>query len=274
MLELSGSKSSYPEKADYLRKAGLVKLIKKWLNEPEIDEKLRGSFEQFLAEFDKTFSEDRAYKNADLSGRNLTGIVLQGNVNGLFLGANLSNTNLTDATLVGGMKSFSETNFSGANLRGATLIGRAAFQKANFANTDLQEANLKGDVASFSLANFNGAKLKDARLTGGGPSFQFAIFKNADLTGTRLQGGGSAFQWANFDDADLTGATILCNSFQSAFQVVNLNNTGFSGADLSAIDANALASCKFESETPPRYDAKTKFPEGFDPAGQGWTLIQ
>ena len=64
-------------------------------------------------------------------------------------------------------------------------------------------------------------------------------------------------------------ATIVCDS-PAAFQLASLNNADFSGADLSTIDAQALASCEFDAKTPPKYSAETRFPNGFDPADAGW----
>ena len=40
------------------------------------------------------------------------------------------------------------------------------------------------------------------------------------------------------------------------------------------INAEALRSCEFDPAAPPRYDAKTKLPEGFDPEAAGWKKIE
>jgi uncharacterized protein YjbI with pentapeptide repeats len=267
MLELSGTKSSYPEKAEYLREAGLLELIKEWLGEPEIDEKLRGSFERFLVQFDQALAEDRSYERADFSGRNLAGLVLQGNVDELFMLANLSKIDLSDATLVGGRKSFYEANFSYANLKGAVLIGRAAFQKASFESANLEDTLLKGGSAGLQIANFDGAIIKGTRLSG---SLQLATFRRARITDTRFEGMGPALQMSNFDDAQLTNT-----SFHGAsFQAVSLNNTKFNDCDLGTIRSLDLQSSKFNPATPPRYDSVTRFPEGFDPEEQGWKLSE
>jgi beta-lactamase regulating signal transducer with metallopeptidase domain/uncharacterized protein YjbI with pentapeptide repeats len=273
MLELSGSKSSYPQKAEYLRKAGLPEVLRSWRDQANLDDTMKRSITTFLGKLDKTLGESLSYENIDLSGRNLAGLVLQGNVDGLFMNADLSKVNLSDATIVGGFKAFSDTIFAGADLTRATLIGRAAFQSANFVKAVLQDANLKGDTSAFQRANFNDADLRNSRLTGGSAAFQGASLNNADLQGARLQGGSASFQMANFDNANLTDAEINCTGM-TAFQVVSLNGTNFSRANISAIDPNALASCKFDAATPPRYDEKTKFPEGFDPHKHGWVEIK
>jgi beta-lactamase regulating signal transducer with metallopeptidase domain/uncharacterized protein YjbI with pentapeptide repeats len=274
MLELSGSKSSYPQKAEYLRKAGLPEVLRLWRDDGELDERMKRSMTTFLGQLDKTLNESLSYVNVDLSGRNLEGLVLQGNVDSLFMNADLSKVNLRDATVVGGKKAFSETIFTGADLTRATLIGRAAFQSANFANAVLQDTNLKGENSGFQNSNFADANLQSAQLIGGGAAFQRATFRNADLQGARLQGGGSSFQFANFDNAKLTGTEINCSGSVTAFQVASLNNTDFSQANLSSISSDALASCKFDASTPPRYDDETKFPERFNPVANGWKLIE
>ena len=110
-------------------------------------------------------------------------------------------------------------------------------------------------------------------MSGGPSSFQRASFKNADLTGARLQGDGSSFQGATFDNAKLIRATIVCSGI-TAFQAVSLDNADFSGADLSTIDAQALASCEFNATTPPMYSAETRFPKGFNPRRAGWRRVE
>jgi hypothetical protein len=77
-------------------------------------------------------------------------------------------------------------------------------------------------------------------------------------------------QMSNFENAQLTNTTLVGTSFQA----VSLNNTQFQECYLSTVRANDLASSKFETSTPPRYDAATKFPEDFDPADHGWQLIE
>jgi hypothetical protein len=49
---------------------------------------------------------------------------------------------------------------------------------------------------------------------------------------------------------------------------VNISGARFERADLSAIDADNLASCYFVE--PPTYDDRTVFPSGFDAEEQSW----
>ena len=92
-------------------------------------------------------------------------------------------------------------------------------------------------------------------------------FVEADLTGATLTGGGASFQNATFEKAILIGATLSGN-----FQLVNFSGARLEGADLSAIAGNNLASCYFKE--PPTYDARTKFPAGFDPVERSWRRVK
>jgi uncharacterized protein YjbI with pentapeptide repeats len=268
MLELNGSKSSYPVKADLLIKAGLPAVLRSWRDDEKLDDQMKRQITTFLGNLEKKILDDSLpYINVDLSGRNLEGLSLLGNVESLFRDANLSKTNLSNATLVGGAKAFYETNFSESNLKDAALIGRASMQKANFSGANLENTLLKSGASGLQEANFDDAAIQGARLHG---SLQLATFRRTRIADTRFEGIGPAMQMANFDDAHLTRTTLIGTSFQA----VSLNNTEFKECDLSTVRANDLASSKFEAATPPRYDAATKFPEDFDPADHGWQLIK
>jgi hypothetical protein len=149
----------------------------------------------------------------------------------------------------------------GANLRGMSISG-GSFQRASFKKSDLRGTTLVGGGSSFQGAQFDNANLAKATLTGEDASFQLASFVGADLTGAVLMG---SFQGASFQGAKLIGARVVAH-----FQAVNIDQAQFQQADLSRIDPRALESCYFD--TPPRYDEKTKFPDGFNPARQGWAL--
>ena len=162
------------------------------------------------------------------------------------------------------LRSFWEADLEGSNLVGMTLAGISnAFQGASFRKCNLEGATLEGGGASFQSARFDGAKLARASLKGGAASFQGASFVGADLTGASLYGEGSSFQVATFDEAILIGATL-----SGTFQSVNISGARLEAADLSAIDRDNLASCYFKD--PPTYDARTKFPRGFDPVEHLW----
>ena len=143
---------------------------------------------------------------------------------------------------------------------------RNAFQWASFRKCSLEGATLEGGVSSFQRARFDAAKLARASLKGSDCSFQMSTFVGADLTGATLIGGPSSFQGASFEDAILIDARL-----SGSFQSVNLSGAKFDAADLSAIAGDDLASCYLKN--PPTYDARTKFPPGFDPVERLWKRV-
>src|SRR5262249_27629178 len=156
-------------------------------------------------------------------------------------------------------RSFWEADLEGSSLAGMTIASNGnAFQRASFRNCQLGGATLQGGASSFQFAHFDAARLVGASLNGGASSFQESSFAGADLTGATLIGGSTSFQGASFEDATLIGAKLSGN-----FQEVNISGARFEAADLSAIARADLASCYFKE--PPTYDARTKFPPGFDP---------
>jgi hypothetical protein len=165
-------------------------------------------------------------------------------------------------------RSFWEADLESSNLAGMTIASNDhAFQRASFRKCRLEGATLKGGVAAFQLARFEAAKLARASLKGGHASFQASSFVGADLTGATLIGGAASFQGASFEDAILIGAELSGN-----FQGVNLSGARLEAADLSTIARDDLASCYFK--VPPTYDARTKFPPGFDPVECLWRRVE
>ncbi|HEU5116926.1 MAG TPA: pentapeptide repeat-containing protein [Isosphaeraceae bacterium] len=165
-------------------------------------------------------------------------------------------------------RSLWEADLEGSNLAGMTIASNAnAFQRASFRKCRLEGATLVGGGSSFQLAHFDAAKLARASLKGGNASFQGASFVGADLTGATLSGGPGSFQRASFENAILIGAKLSGN-----FQGVNISGARLEAADLSAIGRDDLASCYFK-ETP-TYDARTRFPPGFDPVECLWRRVE
>ena len=165
-------------------------------------------------------------------------------------------------------RSFWEADLEGSNLAGMTIASDSnAFQRASFRKCRLEGAKLEGGDASFQFARFDAAKLARAYLKGGVASFQESSFVGADLTGATLIGGSASFQNASFEEAILIGAKLSGN-----FQVVNISGARLEAADLSAIARDNLASCYFKE--PPTYDARTKFPPGFDPVERSWRRVE
>jgi len=164
-------------------------------------------------------------------------------------------------------RSFWEADLDGSTLTGMTILSNSnAFQRASFRGCGLENASLAGGGSSFQFASFNAANLTQATLSGAGSSFQGTTFVGADLTGAKLTGGPASFQGASFEDAIMIGTTLEGN-----FQGANISGVRLQGADISAVECDNLASCYFDR--PPTYDAKTKFPVGFDPAKYLWTRI-
>ena len=195
-------------------------------------------------------------------------------LDGLFSHSEFRGSDFTNASLRGGRRAFSDASFTDVNLSGASLEGGAsAFQKASFGKATLTKAVLTGGVAAFPRAAFDGADLSNAQLTGGASSFQRASFVKANLTDAVLSGEGPAFQVASFEDANLTRAAFRCNS-GTAFQGMRIHGTTFFDADLTSIDCRSLLSCVFAADRPPKYNAGTRFPVGFDSTKSGWQLVR
>jgi uncharacterized protein YjbI with pentapeptide repeats len=166
------------------------------------------------------------------------------------------------------LRSFWEADLEGSDLVGMTIASATnAFQRASFRKCRLEAATLEGGDSSFQGAHFDSANLARANLKGGGSSFQMSSFAGADLTGATLIGGGSSFQAASFEEAILIGAQLSGN-----FQGINISGARFEAADLSAITCDNLATCYFRD--PPTYDARTKFPPGFDPVELLWRRVE
>ncbi len=214
-----------------------------------------------------------SYEATDHRGVSARGIVLNERRDRLFTDANFGGSDFTNATILAGNRAFFTSHFSKANLSSSAITcGDGAFQKTRFDNATLVHAMLTGGVSSFQLSNFDGANLADAKLTGGAGAFQLATFVNATLNGATLSGEGGAFQQAVFNGAILDRATIHCDAM-TAFQGAQLNGASFLSADLSTIPAKSLETCVFASTTPPKYNAATRFPAGFEPAKKGWQLV-
>jgi uncharacterized protein YjbI with pentapeptide repeats len=165
-------------------------------------------------------------------------------------------------------RSFWESDLEGSNLAGMTIASDGnMFQFASLRRCRLEGTTLKGGASSFQFAHFDAANLARGYLKGDVASFQESSFVGADLTDATLIGGSASFQRASFEEAILIGAKLSGN-----FQGANLSGARLEAADLSAIAGDDLASCYFKE--PPTYDARTKFPPGFDPVERLWRRIE
>lgn len=150
-------------------------------------------------------------QNVSFFGAELMGAKLKGtNLQGAYLNlarlenADLSNTNLTNATIFQAI--FDKTNFQGANLTNARMIGTlgnvnmsdAIIVKGHFGldigNQPMGAMRFDAIGGKFANTNFEGADINRS-------NFKFADFRNANLRNTDL------FR-ADFSKADLTGADI------------------------------------------------------------------
>jgi len=150
-------------------------------------------------------------QNVSFFGAELMGATLKGaNLQGAYLNlarlenADLSSANLTNATIFQAI--FDKTNFQGANLTNARMIGTlgnvnmsdATIIKGRFGldigNQPMGAMRFDAIGGKFSNTNFEGADINRS-------NFKFADFRNANLRNTDL------FR-ADFSKADLTGADI------------------------------------------------------------------
>lgn len=164
-----------------------------------------------------------------------------------FSGKELQNRDLRREDLNG-------ANLAGANLTAADLTD-AVMKKANLKEANLSRARMGGaDLtgADLRLANLESAGLQRANLSQAnlegldskGVSLQGCILRGANLRGVS---GIRDFTRADFRDADLRGAYLLGAVDYSG------NSAKFTGA---------------------KYDARTRWPKGFDVEGSGAKLVE
>lgn len=158
---------------------------------------------------------------------------------------------------------FNGTNFSRANIS-PFYAWRADFANANLSGAVVRNANITG--SDFSGANLRGLDLDRNDL-------QWCKFPGADLT-------DAGFKNVNLSGADLTGATLVNTNFTDAqfiltkftgtklvnvnFEGCLLNGTDFKKCTLMGVDFSRAVFDK-PNLSGARYDARTKFPDGFDP---------
>jgi uncharacterized protein YjbI with pentapeptide repeats len=134
----------------------------------------------------------------DVSGCDFEGRDL---FNGVFTGANFSNTNLVEVS--SRYSYWSQVNFANANLTDSI------FYDANFANSIFTGANLTR--ANFASTNLEGADLSTANLTGiisGGVEGTPILPAGWIVSGGYLIGPGANLTGANLSGVDLTGADL------------------------------------------------------------------
>ena len=213
--------------------------------------------------------------NARMEGSNLSRVA--------FADTDMSNTVLNESDL-------SHSDMPGANLTGASLGG------ADLSSTDLTHADFR--EASLSGTNLSQSNLKEVNLSGvnlGSANLSRANLFGADLTGATMGPGTnltrtdlSNLNLSSVDGlsaADLTYAYTTGTSWPAGFNPASNPNlyviasgVDLSGADLRLSDLRGknlsgvvnLANADLSGAL---YDAQTRWPAGFDPAGRGLYLL-
>ncbi len=140
--------------------------------------------------------------------------------------------------------------------------------KHKLTGIDLSGANLSGFMFGFadlSKANLRGADLRNATI--GGCDLSEANLAGSDLSNARLV--ASSFSRANLVGAKLVNARIDEAAIRpSDFSGANLSGSDLSGAMLANVN---LAGAKLAGA---RFDAKTRWPVGFDPIAVGAVNVE
>ena len=141
-------------------------------------------------------------------------------------------------------------SFSGV-WRGSQTEGRTV-------GTDLTEARL--DEASIKKTDFTGVNV--SRICCRGAKLSSVVFDRA--IGDKSDFGQAQLNDVSFRDTVLTGAV---------FSGATMCSADFSGADLrnAVFEASSIAKATF---TKAKYNAKTRWPSGFDPARAGAVLVR
>jgi uncharacterized protein YjbI with pentapeptide repeats len=132
--------------------------------------------------------------------------------------------------------------------------------RLDFQHTDLQHLRLSGPASNLERASFFGANLRRA-------SFLYANLRNATFYDANLVDAhllGANLQGARLISADLRGAILHRVDLQDA----DLGMADLRGADLrrANLEGAKLAGANLDGA---RYNADTKWPDGFDPKGTG-----
>ncbi|MEQ2008088.1 MAG: pentapeptide repeat-containing protein [Limisphaerales bacterium] len=164
-----------------------------------------------------------------------------------FSGKDLQNRDLRREDLLG-------ANLAGANLTAADMTD-AVMKKANLKEANLSRARMGG-------ADLTGADLREA-------NFELAGIQGANLSQANLEGldlKGLSLQNCNLRGANLRGASGFRDLTRADFRDADLRGTYL----LGAVDYNG-SSAKFAGA---KYDARTRWPKGFDVEGSGAKLVE
>lgn len=149
--------------------------------------------------------------------------------------------------------------FSGHDFTGRPKV-TGNYHQSRLNGTNFQ--GMKFTDASFDQCDLAGANMKDA-VFGSGTNFYRSTLNGANLSGVNFA--GAHINSVNFRGADLRGAKNLVDVKKANFQRADLR-----GADFSKIK-QPMVDLRWENAI---YDAKTKFPVGFDPVKAGAKAVQ
>jgi uncharacterized protein YjbI with pentapeptide repeats len=244
---------------------------------------------------ERTFADVELY-NADLSEVALDGAKLRqaGLTQVVLKRARLSHVDLTEAQLTdcsAAGASFEDVTFDKAELLTVDFT-QARFRRCSFKRTSFEECSLVEAIfedCQFNETKFTDVKLDRARLAG--ITFQGGHWMTCQLDGANLR----EARLIKLETYEIKAADVdfsLVEAPKHAFSDCKLERANFAGANLAggAISACALAGASFreanivgtdlsEQElagvdlTGAKYDRKTRFPEGFDPAAAGAVLV-
>ena len=133
-------------------------------------------------------------------------------------GAHLNNANLTGAYL--NLARLENADFSGANLTDATIF-QAIFDKTNFKGANLNNARMIGTLV--------GLDMSEASILKGRYGLDIG---NQPMGAMRFEAVGGKFKNSNFEGADINRANVQFSDLRNA----NLRNTNLFRADLSKAD--------------------------------------
>jgi glycogen operon protein len=190
---------------------------------------------------------DVTLEQVELSGSDLSGATL---IEARMANAQLGRASLQETDLSGA--DLRQAQFQGANLSGVRMVGAMA------AHADLRNAQLSG--ADLSRANLDTATLVDANLERA--TLRGSRLRSADLRNARLREASckaADFTQACLDQADLS----LANLEEATLFGADLRGAVLSGAVLRRADLRGA-----------RYDAATRWPEGFSPDEAGTVQVR
>ncbi len=143
-------------------------------------------------------------------------------------------------------------------LPGVDLTG-ALLQDARLTGIDLTGAQLQ--KASLTRADLSDAQMKNAQLKSS--NLEQSIFKGASLVGANLE--NAYLARVDFSGSDLSKAKLNGSAIQDA----NLSNANLEQAEFKGVDLSGVSSLEGAKLVGAMYDAKTKFPKGFDFRAKG-----